>query len=141
MKGVNFVKKLPMTKKKVIRNFSENRRELFKIFLSENKFPPNFSPPIFVTHILAPPIFMTSLFMTSLRRCPVLLNANCFELAPPSNYSWPSEQLTQFHNVIILSRTIHCLKFTPIQALKGIPQNPQLTQWEHLIVIRTLLYQ
>src|SRR6218665_702674 len=29
---VNFVKKLSTTKKKVVRNFSENRRELFKIF-------------------------------------------------------------------------------------------------------------
>jgi len=37
MKGVHFVKKLLMTKKKVVRNFGENRRELFQDFLSENK--------------------------------------------------------------------------------------------------------
>src|SRR6218665_2544648 len=64
MKGGNFVKKLSMTKKKVVRNFGENRRELFQDFLSENKFAQNFCPPIFVTQIFAPPIFMTSL-----RRC------------------------------------------------------------------------
>src|SRR6218665_109127 len=56
MKGVNFVKKLSMTKKKVVRNFGENRRQLFQDFgenrrqlfqdfLSENKFPQNFCPP------------------------------------------------------------------------------------------------
>ena len=48
MKGVNFKfckKKLSMTKKKVVRNFGENRRQLFQDFLSENKFPQNFCPP------------------------------------------------------------------------------------------------
>ena len=34
-----------MTKKKVVRNFWENRRELFQDFLSENKFAQNFCPP------------------------------------------------------------------------------------------------
>src|SRR6218665_39486 len=66
-------KKLSMTKKKVVRNFGENRRELFKIFCLKinlpKSFPPNicdlnFCPPIFVTQIFAP-----SIFMTSLRRC------------------------------------------------------------------------
>src|SRR6218665_3266271 len=32
-----------------VRNFGENRRELFQDFLSENKFAQNFCPPIFVT--------------------------------------------------------------------------------------------
>ena len=54
MKGVNFVKTLSMTKKKVVRNFGENRRKLFQDFLSESKFAQNFCPPIFVTQIFAP---------------------------------------------------------------------------------------
>src|SRR6218665_3717808 len=46
-------------KKKVVRNFGENIRELFQDFLPENKFAQNFCPPIFVTQIFAPPIFVT----------------------------------------------------------------------------------
>src|SRR6218665_3092495 len=53
MKGVNFVKRLPMTKKKVIRNFGENRRELFKSFCLKINFPKMFALPIFVTQIFA----------------------------------------------------------------------------------------
>src|SRR6218665_2980626 len=82
-----------MTKNKVVRNFGENRRELFQDFLSENKFPQNFCPPIFLNQIFAPmffdlifcppfyltpffcplnicdPNFCPPIFMTSLRRC------------------------------------------------------------------------
>ena len=62
IKGVNFVKKLSMTKKKVVRNFGENRRERFKIFCLKITFPKIFAPPIFVTQIFAPPIFVTQIF-------------------------------------------------------------------------------
>src|SRR6218665_789528 len=69
-----FCKKVVSMTKKVVRNFGENRRELFQDFLSENKFAKNFCPPIFVTQIFAPLIFVTQIFapqifMTSLRRC------------------------------------------------------------------------
>ena len=57
-------KKLSMTKKKVVRNFGENRRQLFQDFLSENKFPKIFCPPNICDPNFCPPIFMTSL-----RRC------------------------------------------------------------------------
>ena len=53
-----------LNEKKVVRNFGENRRKLFKDYLSEKKFAlyfcppnicePNFCPPIFVTQIFAP---------------------------------------------------------------------------------------
>ena len=55
MKGANFVKKLSMTKKKLVRNFGKNRRELLKIFCLKINFPKIFAPPIFVTQIFAPP--------------------------------------------------------------------------------------
>ena len=51
MKGVIFVKKLSMTKKKVVRNFGENRRELFKIFCFKINFPKIFAPSIFMTSL------------------------------------------------------------------------------------------
>src|SRR6218665_4135791 len=40
-----FFLKLSMTKKKVVINFGENRRELFQDFLSKSKFALNFFPP------------------------------------------------------------------------------------------------
>jgi len=52
MKGVHFVKKLSMTKKKSS-EILENRKELFQDLLSENKFPQNFCPPIFMTSLRA----------------------------------------------------------------------------------------
>ena len=56
MKSVNFVKKLSMTKekKKVVRNFGENRRELFPEFCLKINFPKIFAPPIFLPQIYAP---------------------------------------------------------------------------------------
>src|SRR6218665_2954638 len=39
-----FFLKLSMTKKKVVINFGENRRELFQDFLSKSKFALNFCP-------------------------------------------------------------------------------------------------
>src|SRR6218665_1968471 len=42
-----------MTKKRRQKFWS--RRKLFQDFLSENKFPQNFGPPIFVTQTFAPP--------------------------------------------------------------------------------------
>src|SRR6218665_980121 len=44
-----------MTKNKVVRNFGENRRELFQDFLSENKFPQNFCPPNICDPNFCPP--------------------------------------------------------------------------------------
>src|SRR6218665_714003 len=61
MKGVNFVKRLSMTKKKVVRNFGENRREFFKIFCLKINFPKIFVPPNICDPNFCPPIFMTSL--------------------------------------------------------------------------------
>src|SRR6218665_2629609 len=50
-----------MTKKKVVKFFLENRRELFQDFCLKIYFPKIFAPPIFVTKNFCPPIFMTSL--------------------------------------------------------------------------------
>ena len=43
-----------MTKKKVVRNFWDNWRELFQDFFGKIYFPKIFAPPIFVTKIFAP---------------------------------------------------------------------------------------
>src|SRR6218665_1403522 len=48
-------------KKKFVRNFSENRRELFKIFCVKIYFPKIFCPPNICDPNFCPPIFMTSL--------------------------------------------------------------------------------
>ena len=44
-----------MTKKKVVRIFLENWRELFEDFFLKIYFQKFFAPPIFVTQIFAPP--------------------------------------------------------------------------------------
>ena len=65
MKGVNFCKKLSMTKKGSSEIF-ENKRMFFKIvlrMLSENIFSKNVCPPD-----ICDPNFCTPIFMTSLRR-------------------------------------------------------------------------
>ena len=50
MKGVNFVKKLSMTKK----NLERIEGNFLKIFCLKINFPKIFGPPIFVTQIFAP---------------------------------------------------------------------------------------
>ena len=57
MKGVNFVKKLSMTKKKVVRNFGENRRELFKIFCLKINFTKILAPQYLWPKFLLPNIY------------------------------------------------------------------------------------
>src|SRR6218665_3764139 len=61
MKGVNFVKRLSMTRKRSSEIFERLEGNFFKLFL-----PPNITM-IFVTQIFAPPIFMTSLRQCSIR--------------------------------------------------------------------------
>src|SRR6218665_1078751 len=63
IKGVNFWKKLSMTKKKSLEIF-ENRRGFFQKFfrmLCENIFSKNFCHPNICDPNFSPPIFMTSL--------------------------------------------------------------------------------
>src|SRR6218665_3642857 len=76
-------KKLSMTKKKIVRNFGENRMELFQDFLSENKFAQNFCPPNICDQHFCPPIFMTSL-----RRCSLVRN----DLLVPRSRTSTSQQ-------------------------------------------------
>src|SRR6218665_3869255 len=61
-----------MTKKKDVRNFGENRREIFQDFFSENIFSKNFCPPNICDPNFCPPIFITSL-----RRWIRLLSDGC----------------------------------------------------------------
>src|SRR6218665_3522116 len=68
MKGVNFVKKLSMTKKRSSEIVERIEGNFFKIFCLKINLPKIFAPPIFVTQIFAPPIFMTSLRRSSHRR-------------------------------------------------------------------------
>src|SRR6218665_2189822 len=56
-----FIKKISMTKKKVVRIFFRELKGTFKNFFLKYIFKKFLPPPIFVTQIFAPPIFMTSL--------------------------------------------------------------------------------
>src|SRR6218665_2903641 len=69
-----FFLKLSMTKKKVVINFGENRRELFQDYLSKSKFalnfcPPNICDPSFCPPNILEPNFCPPLLMPTLRRC------------------------------------------------------------------------
>ena len=56
-----FFLKVVDDKKKVVRNFGEDRRELFKIFCLKINFPKIFAAPNICDPNFCPPIFMTSL--------------------------------------------------------------------------------
>src|SRR6218665_1345284 len=94
MKGVNFVRKLSMTKKR-------SSEILERIdFLSENKFAQNFCPPIFVTKIFAPPIFVTQIFAPNIydKSTPVVIT-----LPPPTPP--PPHAASRFYSWLL---TLHC---------------------------------